>query len=188
MRVAVLSLLVCCSSTDDTDPNEVCTCPAEVCDLEIALPDYCAGRFPDALIFLDGQRIGTVIPSEPFNSCTVTLRTGQTSSIEVRATGFQPPPASVTCGGGVHVSPSWCTLRFSLAESCRGTLDSAEVLVDGEVYGEVHPDEPFVPCVLLESGAEVTGAMRGGDQAFSAPLFCPTATAQPMLVMECPEP
>jgi len=136
---------------------------------------------------LDDNQVGQAQPGADFGSCG-TMSAGDTWSVAVEANGLISEPTTVTCSqGGSTARAEYCQLRFDLAESCRGQVDSATVVVDGTEVGTTRIDEPLIPCVLIPTGEQVEGTIRAGlNLVLTAPMACTGADSEPRLIMECP--
>jgi hypothetical protein len=183
-----------CGADEDIDDSRVCVCgpsgcPEGVCNIAVELPEACSNLWGVAKVFVDDREIGEMTSGERFETCEQTVDAGTAIELRVRAAAqdFATPRVSATCEGGSAVEPTWCTLRFDLASSCEGVRESAEVVVDSQLLGEVRVGEPLIPCLLLEDGDIVTGTIRTGDIVLTAPMQCFSANSQPRLIMECEE-
>ena len=155
-----------------------------VCNVALMLPASCSAA---AQVTLDGASAGQAQPGSAYNSCA-TIPVGETQSIAVEASGLLSEPTTASCSpGGVTAQAEYCSLRFDLAETCRGQVDSATVVVDGTEVGTTSVDEPLIPCVLVPTGQEVQGTIRAGlNLVLTAPMPCTSSGSERRLTMECP--
>ena len=193
--VALLLLGACADPVDDTSDPVPCACfdgvcDEAVCDVGFTLPESCQTQFSTAQVFVGSTSAGTAVPGEAFTSCTVTVPAGGTSQVRVDAQDFNAPLVEAYCDlGGQSTEPVVCSLKFELSESCVGLpgRETAIVAVDGVEYGETTLDSPFVPCLWLAPGDNVTGTIRSGsDLVVSVPLSCTAQGGEVRFVFECP--
>jgi len=191
VSTVLFSATGCGTSEGDDDASCACGdygCPEDVCSIGFDVPASCLDLFETADVLVDGSRVGRATPGTSFETCTATLNVGESASVQVRAPDvFESPVGQATCEVGGDMTPAgFCTLRFDLADSCRGLVEEAVLVVDGVEVGTTRIDDPGVPCVLVTVGTEVSGTIRAGSSyVLTAPLRCNQAGAQPRLTMEC---
>lgn len=78
----------------------------------------------------------------------------------------EEPTQQCACVDGVCPDDT-CDIRVTLAENCRGKLDTADVLLDGEVIGQATVDTPFASCDAFDCNSTVKLTVRSDAANFS---------------------
>lgn len=177
-----------CGDESDEAASCVCAgddCPDDTCSIALTLPAACGGA---ATVLVDGQAAGEAAPGQAFSTCRATIGEGEGAAVSLRSSAITVEPSDATCSvGGSPAPAAYCPIEFLLGESCRGRVEEAVVVVEGEEVGTTRIDEPFSPCVLVASGHQVSGAMRAaGGLVLSHNFGCSTAGRTAQLTMECP--
>ena len=83
--------------------------------------------------------------------------------------------------------PNRCNVKVRLTESCRGKMDSARVMVDGQYEdGVVTPDEPYYTCGSWEQGQSREVLVRSeGFQSQTLVAQCILGGSSISFTVEC---